>query len=109
MSSTYYPRLVELDGKHPGETVDNPLDYTDWLVGAETLSTISSVTVGTGITLASSPAPAINGALVTFWLSGGSNGQTYTVRVIVTTSGGRTLVVDAVITVTDPTITAPTP
>ena len=101
---SYSPRVVVLEGKHPSEVVDYALDFDDWLVGAETLSAITSVTVGSGITLGSGgQAPAISGTTVVFWLSGGTTGTTYAIEVIVTTSGGRTLVVDCQITVTDPT------
>jgi hypothetical protein len=102
---TYVPRLVELDGKHPLEVVDYPLEFDDQLVGAETISAITSVTVTTGLTLTPSgkPSPAISGDAVVFWVGGGTHGETYTVQVVITTSGGRTLVADASITVTDPT------
>lgn len=100
---SYLPRLVEMEGKHPSEVVDYALDFDDWLVGAETLSTLTSCTAGAGITVGSSPAPAISGTTVVFWLSGGTSGTTYNVQVVVVTSGGRTLVADASITVTDPT------
>ena len=103
---TYTPRLVELEGKHPSEVVDYALDFADWLVGAETLSSITSCTATAGITVAAGatpPAPAISGTTVVFWLSGGTTGTAYDVAVVVVTSGGRTLVADARITVTDPT------
>lgn len=100
----YSPRLVELEAKHPSEVVDYTLDFTDWLVGAETLAT-QDVTVSAGLSLTPSgtSAPAISGDGVVFWVGGGASGSTYYVQVTVTTSGGRTLVADAQITVTDPT------
>ena len=100
----YSPRTVELEAKHPSEILDYSLDFDDWLATAETLSTCS-VTVGSGLTLTPSgkPAPAISGTLVTWWVSGGTHGNSYPIEVTVTTSGGRTLVADASITVTDPT------
>jgi hypothetical protein len=101
---SYSPRLVVLEGKHPAEVVDYALDFAGWLVGAETLATLTSCTATTGLTVAGSPtAPAISGDTVVFWLSGGTSGTTYRVEVVVVTSGGRTLVADAEITVTDPT------
>jgi hypothetical protein len=93
-----------MEGKHPSEILDYSLDYDDWLVGSETLSTVA-VTVASGLTLTPSgkPAPAISGTLVTFWVGGGTHGQSYAIEITTTTSGGRTLVADASITVTDPT------
>jgi len=99
---SYTPRPIVLEGKHPSEVVDYSLDFAGWLVGAETLSAITSVTPGSGITLGGSPPPAISGTTVVWWLSGGTTGTTYAVEVIVTTSGGRTLVADCQITITDP-------
>jgi hypothetical protein len=100
----YYPRLIALDAKHPSDVVDYPLNCAPWLADAETLSSVA-VTVGAGLTLTPSGTspPAISGALVVFWIGGGTSGQTYNVQVTLTTSGGRTLVVDASIAVTDPT------
>lgn len=102
---SYLPRAVELEGKHPSEILDYALDFAGWLVGAETLASISSVTVATGLTLTPSgkPTPAIAGTEVVFWVSAGTHGQTYAVEVVVVTSGGRTLVADASIAVIDPT------
>lgn len=101
--TTYTPRIIVLDGKHPGELVDYAPDFVDQLVGAEILQTLTSCTVGTGLTLGSSPAPAISGSTVVFWVSGGTHGQTYRVTITVVTSGGRILVMVGEITVTDPT------
>jgi hypothetical protein len=100
----YYPRLIALEGKHPAEVVDYALACAEWLADAETLSSVA-VTVAAGLTLtpAGTTAPAISGTNVVFWVGGGSNSQTYNVQVTLTTSGGRTLVVDAAIAVTDPT------
>lgn len=101
----YQPQLVQLEAKHPGEIVDYTLDFVRWLVGTETLSGSPSVSVSAGITLTPDgrAAPAIVGSKVVFWLGGGVHGQTYVVQVAVTTSGGRALVADAAILVTDPT------
>lgn len=100
---SYSPRVVVLEGKHPSEVLDYSLDFDAWLVGAEALSAITSVTVGSGLTLGTGgQAPAISGTTVVWWLSGGTTGTTYAIEVIVTTSGGRTLVADCTVTVTDP-------
>lgn len=99
---SYSPRLVVLEGKHPSEVVDYSLDFDDWLVGAETIATLTSCTAATGITVGSSPAPAISGTTIVFWLSGGTSGTAYLGETVIVTSGGRTLVADWQITVTDP-------
>ena len=103
---TYTPRLVELEGKHPAEILDYSIGFSRWLADAETIAYITSVTADAGLTIAagpSPPAPAISGSDVVFWCSGGTSGTTYDVEVVVVTSGGRTLIADLQITVTDPT------
>jgi hypothetical protein len=99
----YYPRLIALEGKHPGDVVDYRLRYTNWLADEETL-TSQVVTAEAGITLGTGGnAAAISGDDVVFWLSGGTTGAAYAVQITVTTSDGRTLVADCSVTVTDPT------
>jgi hypothetical protein len=99
----FSPARVLLEGKHPGEVLDYTANFAAWLPSGDTLATLVSCTASAGITVASSPAPAIVGATVVFWLSGGTSGSTYTIEVKVTTTAGRTLVADLEITVTDPT------
>ena len=94
--------LIQLREQHPGDVLDHALPFADWLDGDE-LATLA-VVVSAGITLGTGgKAPAISGDDVVFWLSGGVSGTTYAVEVTVTTTGGRTRVVDCQITVTDPT------
>lgn len=99
----YTPRPIILEGKHPADVVDYALDFTDWLPGVDALSSITNVTADAGITVGSSPAATITGKTVVFWGGGGTTGVTYNVEVKVITTGGRTLVADAQITITDPT------
>jgi hypothetical protein len=101
--SQYFPRLVALEGKHPSEIVDYSIDLTPWLPAGDTVSTITGVTATAGLTIASSPAPAVASGILTFWVTGGVNGTTYFIQVVFVTVGGRTLVVDLQLTVTDPT------
>lgn len=101
--SNYTPRLVVLEGKHPSEVVDYPIDLSPWLPDGDTVSTLTSCTAGAGITVAGSPAPAVAAGILTFWLSGGTTGVTYYIQAVFVTAGGRTLVADFQITVTDPT------
>ena len=103
---SYSPRLVVLESKHPAEVLDYAADFANWLATAETILSIVSVTAGAGITVSAGPtppAPAISGSTVLMWLSGGTSGDTYNIEIVVTTSGGRTLVADLQIHVTDPT------
>ena len=93
--------LIQLREQHPGDVLDHAVQFADWL-DTDELSTVA-VTVSAGITLGSSPAPAISGDDVVFWLSGGTTGTTYFAQVTVTTTGGRTRVVDCQIPITDPT------
>jgi len=69
--------------KDPDAEVDFQFDFTDWLNG-DTIATIDvdggGLTVGTNST---------DGSVVTFWLSGGTAGTSYTVRVRITTAAGR--------------------
>jgi hypothetical protein len=92
---------IQLQEQHPGDILDHAIAFADWLDGDD-LSTVA-VTVQSGLTLGSSPAPAISGDDVVFWLRGGTTGTTYAVQVTVTTTGGRTRVIDCQIAITDPT------
>lgn len=96
--------LIQLREQHPGDVLDHAVAFADWL-DTDELTGSPAVVVSAGITLtpAGKPAPAISGDDVVFWLSGGTTGTTYNVEVTVTTTGGRTRVVDCQITVTDPT------
>ena len=93
--------LIALREQHPGDVLDHALAFADWLDG-DTLSTVA-VAVASGITIGASPAPAISGDDVVFWLSGGTTGTSYAVEVTVTTAGGRTRVQDCSIEIVDPT------
>lgn len=93
---------VVLRGQHPGDVLDHAIDCADWLATGDALSTVA-VAADAGITVGSSPAPAISGTSVVFWLSGGTTGTTYNVQVTITTTGGRTKVIDCTIEIEDPT------
>ena len=94
---------IQLREQHPGDILDHAVKFADWLDGDD-LAT-AAVSVGSGITLTPSgkPAPAISGDDVVFWLGGGATGTTYNIQVTVTTTGGRTRVVDCQIPIIDPT------
>lgn len=93
--------------KRAGEVLDYALDFSDWLGVGEVLSSVSA-SAASGITIGSSPAPAVNAGSLTvthedgairtvapgeaavLWLSGGTTGQRYVVTVTCT-SGARTV------------------
>lgn len=93
--------------KRAGEVLDYVLDFSAWLGAGEVLSSVTA-TATAGITIGSSPAPAVNAGSLTveqddgsprtiaageaavLWLSGGSVGQRYAVTVTCT-SGARTV------------------
>jgi len=95
--------LIQLREQHPGDNLDHAVAFADWLDGDE-LTGSPGVVAQPGITLGTGgKAAAISGDDVVFWLSGGTSGTTYNVEVTVTTTGGRTRVVDCQIAITDPT------
>lgn len=71
--------------KDPDATLDYVFDWSDWLASAEVITSMTA-TVETGLTLDSSSS-TISSA--TLWLSGGTDGKTYTVSCKITTSAGR--------------------
>lgn len=74
--------------KTSGEVLDYSLDFSGVLETGETLSThTASVIEGTGLTIDSS---SISGDSVTVFLSSGTAGETYAVKVSATTSSART-------------------
>jgi hypothetical protein len=79
--------LALIPPKDPTATLDYAFNWTAWLQSGETIST-AVVTVPAGITL--STLAAINGGIVTFWLSGGTLDQVYEIACTITTSQGRT-------------------
>jgi hypothetical protein len=72
--------------KDPDAVLDYSWNWSAWLQPSENISA-HSILAPTGITLDSSSADA---GVVTAWLSGGTNGQTYRVTCRVTTDQGRT-------------------
>lgn len=68
--------------KGPGEILDYGYDFTDILVAGESIST-ATVSANTGLTVNSS---TDSDGIVTAWLSGGSPGETYSVKYTVVTN-----------------------
>src|SRR5574337_1291442 len=72
--------------KGPNDTQDYDFNYTLWLSSLSDTGASSSVTASTGITLQSS---SLSNGIIKVWLSGGTDGQTYTITAQITTTGGR--------------------
>ncbi len=72
--------------KDVNAVLDWEFDWSDWLTGAETISS-RTVTVQTGLTKDSDTAST---TAVLVWLSGGTAGSTYTVACRIVTSASRT-------------------
>ena len=76
--------------KDPGDTLDWAFDWTEWLATDETISSYV-LTVSEGITLETEGeiAQKESGGVVTYWLSGGTAGNWYTVACKITTNANR--------------------
>jgi hypothetical protein len=101
----YLPAAILLDGKHPGEVVAYKLLCAPFLATGDTLSSITSFDVQSGLTLTPSgkPAPAIDDDTdLVFWVGGGTSGTTYAGEIKVATAAGETLVINWTIEVLDP-------
>lgn len=72
--------------KDPNAILDYRFDWSSWLASGETIST-SAMTVQSGITKDSESNTTTT---ATVWLSGGTEGNRYTVTNRVTTNQGRT-------------------
>ena len=69
--------------------LDFVFDWSSWLATGETISTYT-VTVPTGITLGTgTKAPSQASGKVTYWVSGGTIGQSYRVACKITTNASR--------------------
>ena len=72
--------------KDPDAVLDYAFDWTEWLQSSETIS-VYTISIGAGIIKDSDS--ETNG-IVTVWLSGGTDGETYEVACKITTGLGRT-------------------
>lgn len=72
--------------KDPDAVLDYTWDWSDWLPSGDTITAVSAVAT-TGITVANQTNTTTGH---TIWLSGGTEGNEYTVTSRVTTAGGRT-------------------
>jgi hypothetical protein len=81
-----------LSPKDPAEILDYGRDWTPELTadGEASISTSAwSVSSPAGLTIATSPAPSINGLITTLWVSGGTNGTKYSLVNTIVTPAGR--------------------
>lgn len=101
---TYRPAAVQMEAKHPREAVSYALDFARWLATGDSLASIDSFDVDSGLTLTPSgkASPAIVGTTVAFWLGGGADGTTYAGEIKVTTADGEELVASFAIEIVDP-------
>jgi len=77
---------VQAFRKDPNAVLDYAIDWSSWLATGETIST-SDWTVPSGITKDSNEKDDTSTKI---WLSGGTDGQTYTIVNRITTSADRT-------------------
>ena len=84
------PSILVWPAKDPADVLDYELDITAALAGNDT-DTIATVDVVTAPTDLICTTTAADGNLVILWLSAGTAGLTYSVRVTVGTSGGRSI------------------
>lgn len=76
--------------KDPNAVLDYAFDWSSWLATSETVSSFV-VTVQSGITEGTGAyASSESSGVVTVWLSGGTEGTTYSVACKIVTSAGRT-------------------
>jgi len=71
--------------KDPQAILDYNIDWNDWLINGDTISS-SSWTLSTGITLQSS---SVTDGVTTAWISGGTLGTTYYATNRIDTTQGR--------------------
>jgi hypothetical protein len=71
--------------KQPGEKLDYDFDFSNWLPTGVTIAS-SVVTADSGITLETK---VETNAIVKQWISGGINGESYTVTCLMTSSTGH--------------------
>jgi len=86
---------VVLDTQHPLALLDHAITVQG-LADGETLTGTPTVSAQTGLTVGTSPPPAISGAasnIVTFFLSGGTSGRRYEGEIRCSTNQGRAPVI----------------
>ena len=85
----------------PTDYQDYDIDFNTWLASFTPVDTISgtpTITVDSGITLASS---SFAGGILKVWMTGGINGGSYKLTARATTTAGRIKTVEVVFRVAD--------
>lgn len=78
-----------LPPKAPLDVLDFPVDFVNLLLAGENITTIVSLTVDAGLTDDTGGNPAITTPnIVTLEFSGGTEGETYRIELVVRTDGG---------------------
>jgi hypothetical protein len=75
--------------KEPDDVLDYDIDLSEFLPSTDTISTVTPTSAPAGLTFG---VTTINNTtkVVKQWISGGTDGDTYTVQIKITTSEGRT-------------------
>ena len=82
---------MTMPSKDPAAVLDYLFEFTQWLTAGEVISSAVITASPVGINVgAPAPATTFTTTAVTFWLSGGTSGQTYLIGCRITTSAGRT-------------------
>jgi len=90
--------------KQPSEIRQFTMEFANLLSSGETISTISSISDeirGGGVSDLTVYNEAVSGTTVVFWVSGGTDGQTYRIEIVITTSNSQTLEGDGLLSVRD--------
>lgn len=89
--------------KQPSEVRQYTMDFANLLATGETITvdSVSHELRGGGISDLTVYNEAVSGSTVVFWVSGGTDNQTYRIEIIVTTSLGQTLEGDGLLSVRD--------
>ena len=90
--------------KQPSETIAVGMDFSNWLSGSESITSISSVgstSYGCDTSDLVITGETISGQTVQMNISGGTNESRYRVEVIIVTSTGETLEGDGIMKVSD--------
>lgn len=78
--------MLGVKRKQPGDTLDYDIDFGDWLVEGDSLVAATATASPDGLVIGDVERLP---PLVKVWLSGGVDGESYTVTVTVTTADGR--------------------
>jgi hypothetical protein len=90
--------------KQPSEVRQYTMDFANTLATGETISTITSVSIelrGGGLSDVTVYNEAVSGDTIVFWVSGGTDGQTHRIEIVVVTNVGQTIEGDGLLSIRD--------